>query len=124
MPSKFSPRLAKRGLLNSKRGNKNYFKGYNSRIEGTHSTKVSSALGRASRIALSNLCITSRQGAYFVREERLMRIVAPDLTGFAVRGCDSSDGLSALHQLFSYSHAAQALCPRRRSAPTAWAAGS
>jgi hypothetical protein len=91
MPSKFSPRLGLRGVLGSKRGkendavwrvlmamtrplafrvlltffagNKNYFKGYNSRIEGTHSTK----------------------GAYFIREERVMRILAPDLTGFNVR---------------------------------------
>lgn len=63
MPSKFSPRLGKRGVLNSKRGNKNYFKGYNSRIEGTHSTK----------------------GAYFIREERLLRIIAPDLSGFTLK---------------------------------------
>lgn len=101
MPSKFSPRLAKRGLLNSKRGNKNYFKGYNSRIEGTHSTKVGSSLALLAHRSSTRL--SPWQGAYFVREERLMRIVAPDLTGFSVRGCDLSDGLPTSHQHFSYS---------------------
>jgi len=63
MPSKYTNRL-RRGTLTSKRGNKDYYKGYGARTEGVHTTK----------------------GAYVVLPERLMKIVAPDMSGFQVRG--------------------------------------
>ena len=56
---KFGRRSLRRAILNSKFGNKNFYKGYGARNEGTHTAK----------------------GGYVVREERLMRIVAPDLAG-------------------------------------------
>ena len=56
---KFGRRFLRRAILNSKFGNKNYYKGRGARNEGTHTNK----------------------GGYVVRPERLMRIVAPDFTG-------------------------------------------
>jgi hypothetical protein len=67
MPSKYTNRL-RRGTLTSKRGNKDYYKGYGARTEGVHTTK----------------------GAYVVLPERLMKIVAPDMSGFQVRSWKTS----------------------------------
>ena len=62
MATKFTRRL-RRGTITSKRGNKDYYKGYGARTEGVH---------------------TSR-GAFVVLQERLMKITAPDMTGCKVR---------------------------------------
>lgn len=59
MPSKLTRRL-RRGTLTSKHGNVDYYKGYRARTEGVHTSK----------------------GAFVIRPERLMKIMAPDLTGF------------------------------------------
>jgi len=53
--SKFGRRFLRRASMNSKMGNKNFYKGRGARNEGTHTSK----------------------GGYVVRPERLMRIVAP-----------------------------------------------
>ena len=37
--SKYGRRFLRRGIMNSKMGNKNFYKGRNSRNEGTHTTK-------------------------------------------------------------------------------------
>ena len=60
---KFGRRFLRRAILNSKFGNKNFYKGRGARNEGTHTSK----------------------GGYVVRPERLLRIVAPDLTGFDLK---------------------------------------
>ena len=39
MPSKFSRRLGRRGVLSAKRGNMNFYKGTGARKEGVHTTK-------------------------------------------------------------------------------------
>ncbi len=52
---KFGRRSLRRSIMNSKMGNKNFYKGRGASNEGTHTNK----------------------GAYVVRPERLMRIVAP-----------------------------------------------
>ena len=56
-------RSLRRAILNSKVGNKNFYKGRGARNEGTHTAK----------------------GGYVVRPERLLKIVAPDLTGFDLK---------------------------------------
>ena len=60
---KFGRRSLRRAILNSKFGNKNFYKGRGARNEGTHTAK----------------------GGYVVRPERLLRIVAPDLAGFDLK---------------------------------------
>ena len=60
--SKYTKRL-RRGTLTTKRGNAQYYKGFGARSEGTKTNK----------------------GAFVLRPERLMRIIAPDMTGFQVR---------------------------------------
>lgn len=60
--SRFGKRFTRRGQMHSKMGNVTYYKGYGSRNEGVHTNK----------------------GAYVVRPERLMNIVAPDLKNFDV----------------------------------------
>lgn len=67
---KFGKRFLMRSALNSKMGNKNFYKGRGARNEGTHTTK----------------------GAYVVRPERLLEIIAPDLKGFQVRSLGLADG--------------------------------
>lgn len=61
MPSKLTRRL-RRGTLSSKQGNVDFYKGFGARTEGVHTSK----------------------GAFVIRPERLMKIVAPDMTGFQV----------------------------------------
>lgn len=39
MPSKFTRRLGRRGVLSAKRGNANYYKGSGARNEGVHTNK-------------------------------------------------------------------------------------
>lgn len=50
MPSKFSRRLGRRGVLTAKRGNMNFYKGTGARKEGVHTTK-GELLGGAGREA-------------------------------------------------------------------------
>jgi large subunit ribosomal protein L41 len=49
--------------LTSKRGNRTFYKGYGARTEGNHTSK----------------------GAYVIRPEKLMKIIAPDLTDFKLK---------------------------------------
>jgi large subunit ribosomal protein L41 len=60
---KFGRRFTRRAILTSKFGNENFYKGYGARNEGTHTSK----------------------GGYVVRPERLLKIIAPDLTGFDLK---------------------------------------
>lgn len=39
MPSKFSRRLGRRGVLSAKHGNANFYRGTGARNEGNHTTK-------------------------------------------------------------------------------------
>ena len=59
---KFSKRASRWLPLDSKRGNKDFYKGRGGRLEGSHTNK----------------------GAFVLRPERLMCIVPPDPTGFTV----------------------------------------
>jgi hypothetical protein len=59
---KFGKQFTRRGAMTTKMGNVTFYKGKTARNEGVHTNK----------------------GAYVVRPERLLTIVAPDLTGFAV----------------------------------------
>ena len=63
MPSKLTARGLRRGPLTSKRGNRDFYKGYGGRTEGVHTTK----------------------GAFTRLASRTMTIIAPDLAACALR---------------------------------------
>jgi hypothetical protein len=50
MPSKFSRRLGRRGVLGAKRGNVNFYKGTGARTEGNHTTKGEYSRGRTANV--------------------------------------------------------------------------
>ena len=54
---KFGKRFFRRGVMHSKMGNENFYKGTGAMNEGTHTNK----------------------GAYVVRPERLLKIIAPSM---------------------------------------------
>ena len=88
--SKHGRRFLRRGVMNSKMGNAAYYKGRGAANEGTHTSK----------------------GAYVVRPERLLKIVAPPAETLAAT------------QLRPYVHEAAPKAPRGARVPELVGAGA